>query len=224
MCNLSGAHLIGSVSLPDRDTVFTRLSDQLGPWLKRLPDGETGERSRWIYWLREMLMAHPAFKAAADHPGITLHEWDGRFLPTLEYLRLKDGIDPETVVAECGYAATAIDFYKRFKEQQAEGKVGPDVRFQVALPTPLASGYMYIAPDSLADYLAIYERALLAEVAEIVAAIPHEDLSIQWDVCQAVLIWEEHYPRSATGPTITSRRSPRKWICVRSSRFSISSM
>ena len=61
------------------------------------------------------------------------------------------------------------------------------VRFQVCLPTPMASGYMYVSPKALARYLPAYKRALLA-------AIPHADLSIQWDVCQEVLIFENYFP------------------------------
>ncbi|MCA8894819.1 MAG: hypothetical protein KDA48_06140 [Amphiplicatus sp.] len=194
MCDISGVHLIGSVALPDRKAVFTNLSSSLGPWLKRLPDGETGQRSRWIYWQREMLMQHPDFELAANIPGITLHEWDGQFLRTLEYIRLKPGIDPAGVTIECGYAEAAKESYKQFIELRNSGTIPRGVRFQVSLPTPMASGYMYIAPDSLSDYLAIYESALLADLAEIVNAIPHHDLSIQWDVCQEVLVWEGYPP------------------------------
>ena len=61
------------------------------------------------------------------------------------------------------------------------------VRFQVCLPTPMASGYMYVSPKALARYLPAYKRALLA-------AIPHADLSIQWDVRQEVLIFENYFP------------------------------
>jgi hypothetical protein len=39
-------HLIGSVPLPDAETVFRTLSQALGLYLKRLPNGETGRRAR----------------------------------------------------------------------------------------------------------------------------------------------------------------------------------
>jgi len=38
-------HLIGSVPLPDAEQVFRRLGAELGAHLKRMPDGETAERS-----------------------------------------------------------------------------------------------------------------------------------------------------------------------------------
>ena len=53
---------------------------------------------------------------------------------------------------------------------------------------------MYVSPRSHDDYLRIYERALLQALETIVAGIPADDLSIQWDVCQEVLIFEDYFP------------------------------
>ena len=41
-----GAHLVGSIPLDDAETVFRRVADVLGPSIARIPDGETGERTR----------------------------------------------------------------------------------------------------------------------------------------------------------------------------------
>jgi len=53
---------------------------------------------------------------------------------------------------------------------------------------------MYVSPASLAAYLPVYERGLLAALREIADTIPHHDLSIQWDVCQEVLVFEHYFP------------------------------
>ena len=53
------AHLVGSIPLPDAETVFRTVSRALGPYLQRIPDGETGDRSRWIWFQRAMLESHP---------------------------------------------------------------------------------------------------------------------------------------------------------------------
>ena len=37
-------HLVGSIPLPDAETVFHTVSAAVGPHLVRLPDGETGIR------------------------------------------------------------------------------------------------------------------------------------------------------------------------------------
>ena len=68
------------------------------------------------------------------------------------------------------------------------------VRFQVCLPTPMASGYMYVSPTCIEDYLLTYEKSLLTALRSIVDTIPHQDLSIQWDICQEVLIFEDYFP------------------------------
>ena len=47
-----GVHLIGSVPLPDAEAVFRTVSAAVGPYLHRIPDGETGERVRWIWFQR----------------------------------------------------------------------------------------------------------------------------------------------------------------------------
>ena len=55
-------HLIGSSPLDSSEQVFRRLADELGPFLRCMPDGETGERSRWVYFQRQMLLDHPAME------------------------------------------------------------------------------------------------------------------------------------------------------------------
>ena len=196
MTELTGAHLIGSVPLSDAETVFRTVAGELGPFLARIPDGETGNRHRWIWWQREMLLSHPAMELDPDTPPFELHQWDGALIRTTDWLRFRTGVDPATVTFDTGYAAAARDSYAVFRRLRDTGEIPAGVRFQVCLPTPMASGYMYVSPGSLAAYLPAYERALLAALREIVGAIPHPDLSIQWDVCQEVLVFEHYFPHS----------------------------
>lgn len=194
MCTREGVHLVGSVAMPDSESVFRALSGKLGPWLKRIPDGETGERHRWIYWQREMLLRHPDMELDPDAEPLRLTQWDGTLIRNTELVRFKPGVDPAKTEYETGYAPAAIASYEVFKRLRDEGTIPAGVRFQVSLPTPMASGFMYVAPASLAAYLPAYERALLKAASDIVAAIPHEDLSIQWDICQEVLVMEDYFP------------------------------
>ncbi len=180
--------------MDDAESVFRALAGRLGPWLKRVPDGETGERHRWIYWQREMLLRHPALELAPEAEPLALHQWDGELLRETELIRFKPGVDPSSVRFETGYAAAAVDSYSTFSRLRDEGVIPPGVRFQVCLPTPMASGYMYVSPTSIDGYLPAYERSLVEALDEILAAIPHDELSIQWDVCQEVLIYEDYFP------------------------------
>ena len=52
---------------------------------------------------------------------------------------------------------------------------------------------MYVSPASRAAYLPAYERSLTEALDGILTAIPHDRLSIQWDVCQEVLLFEDYF-------------------------------
>jgi len=101
------AHLIGSVPLPTTEQVFRRLGATLGPLLSRMPDGETGERRRWIYWQRTMLERHPAMEVDPDAGLLELRQWDGSLLRRTDLLRFRPGIDPDGVDFPTGYADAA---------------------------------------------------------------------------------------------------------------------
>lgn len=186
-------HLIGSIPLDDSEQVFRTLAGELGPYLKRIPDGETGERSRWVYFQRQMLLDHPAMEIDPTVPPYRFVQWDGKLVREVEQVRFKAGIDPATVVLETGYDKAALASWEVFKRLRTAGVIASGVRFQVCLPTPQASGYLYVSGPAREVYFGVYERALKTALANIVKAIPAGDLSIQWDVCQEVLVFEEYF-------------------------------
>ena len=65
-------HLVGSVPLSDAREVFTVVSRQLGPYLKRIPDGETGERLDWITWLEPIFVNIPPLSRRERHFSFTV--------------------------------------------------------------------------------------------------------------------------------------------------------
>src|SRR5215203_835486 len=85
-------HLVGSVPLPDSETVFRTVAAALGPHLLRLPDGETGIRQRWIRFLQDVLASHPAIEIAADLPPFKFTQWDGTVVREIPRLRVKPGV------------------------------------------------------------------------------------------------------------------------------------
>ena len=188
------AHIIGSVPLASTEEVFRRLSAALGPVLSRMSDGETGERRRWIYWQRTMLERHPAMEVDTDAGLLELRQWDGSLLRRTDLLRFRPGVDPDSVLFPTGYAEAARESWGVFTRLRREGVVPPGLRFQVCLPTPMSSAFMYVSPRAHDDYLRVYERSLLRALDDITAAIPHAELSIQWDICQEVLVFENYFP------------------------------
>lgn len=188
------AHLVGSVPLPDAESVFRTVAGELGPYLKRIPDGETGERSRWIWWQREMMEKHPAMEINPEVEPFALYQWDGQLIRETPWLRLKPGADPSRVRFELGYSQAAQQSYQLFARLKEEGIIGPETLFQVSLPTPFAPLYMYVSPNSRDQVMPIYESAMAESLEKILQSIPHDQLSIQWDVCQEVLIFEDYFP------------------------------
>ena len=111
---LTCAHLVGSLPYPDADTAFSEVGARLGGHLKRIPDGETGERARWIFWQRAKLAAHPAMEVAAGEDKARIHQWDGKLIREWELFRFRAGVDPAAVAFDPGYAAEAAASYARF--------------------------------------------------------------------------------------------------------------
>ena len=88
-------HFVGSIPLPDTETVFRTLSAATGPHLIRLPDGETGIRKNWIRFLQDVFAQHPAIELAADVAPFRFTQWDGKLLREIPRLRLKPGAKPD---------------------------------------------------------------------------------------------------------------------------------
>ena len=187
------AHLVGSVPLSDSETVFRTVCAELGPHLRRVPDGETGERRRWIWFQRDMLWNHPDLEEDTDAGLYAVYQWDGALLRETPYLRFKPSADPGAVEFPTGYAEAAAGSHAVYSRLRDEGVIGSGTRFQVSLPTPMSTGYMYVSPASRSAYMPAYERCLLDALDGILSAIPHDRLSIQWDVCQEVLLFEDYF-------------------------------
>ncbi len=64
------------------------LSAEFGPYGSRLHDGQTGTRSRWIFFQREMPEAHPAMEFDSTVSPLRLTEWNGRLLRETRLLRM----------------------------------------------------------------------------------------------------------------------------------------
>jgi ubiquinone/menaquinone biosynthesis C-methylase UbiE len=168
-----GVHLVGSVPLASPDEVFRTVAAGLGDRLRRVPDGETGPRSDWIVWQYPVLSAQPQFEVGPPGPG------HYRALPRL---RLRPDERAESIRLEnLGYAEAAIASYRVFARLKRDGVVPSGCRLQVCLPTPLAPISAFIAAEDQAALEPIYEARMLRELEEIVQAIPHEQLAIQWD-------------------------------------------
>lgn len=186
-------HFVGSIPLPDAETVFRTLTAVTGTHLLRLPDGETGIRKTWIRFLQDVLAQNPAIERAEDVPPFKFVQWDGKVIREIPRLRLKHGAVPDPATFDTGYAETAIASWSVFERLQRAGVIPATVKFQVSLPTPIAPVYNNMVPADRPRLLPALTRHLLDEVTAIASAIPNDRLALQWDVCQEVLAWEGYY-------------------------------
>jgi hypothetical protein len=184
---MRNVHLVGSVPLADRDAVFHTVAATVGPRLKRYSDGETGPRADWVQWQRHLVVDNPDFTLTSGQTLVIEHEHRA----SRPYYTLAAGVDPASVVFPAvGYAEHARASYTGFRTLRDAGVIPARARFLVAIPTPLAFLQVFIAAPDRAALAPAYERSLLAEVAAITAAIPAEDLAIQWDSVFEILVIE----------------------------------
>ena len=178
--------LVGSVPLEDEVTVFRTVAGVLGDRLNAIPDGETGERTNWINWQKALMDRTPmlAKRAHADGYGAV----------QVDVYELRDGFDGPLDFGPLGYAEAAKNSYRKFEALRREGAVPTGVRFQVSLPTPLAPVCAFIAPDHFLKVEPLYVAAMRREVEEILAAIPHDTLAIQWDTALEFALMEGVFP------------------------------
>jgi hypothetical protein len=176
-------HLVGSIGLDTVEEVFATVGKLLGPYLRRIPDGEVGGRRLWISWQYPLLRASTYLRPDPS----------GAVRPTNRFplLTLAEGVAPSDVrFGELGYAREARASYLDFVAARDQGELPHDIRFQVCLPTPFAVVSSVVVADALAAVEAAYERAMIAEVAALCRHIPHRDLCIQWDLCNEMIVWD----------------------------------
>ncbi len=176
-------HLVGSIGLDTVEDVFRTVGKELGPHLKRIPDGEVGGRKLWISWQYPLLRASTFLRPDPS----------GKVRPTNRFalLTLGEGVAPGDVhFGELGYMREARASYLDFLAARERGELPKHIRFQVCLPTPFAVVSSVVVPEALAAVEAAYEKAMIAEVAALCRHIPHRDLCIQWDVCNEMVVWD----------------------------------
>ena len=174
-------HLVGSIGLDTVPEVFHAAGGALGRRLKRLPDGEVGGRRLWVSWQYPLLRSSPYLR---PDPSGALRKTSG-----FPLLCLAEGVTADEVgFGELGYAREARASYLDFCAAREAGDIPAGVRFQVCLPTPMGVIYAFCTARDVLAIEPAYEAAMIAEVAALCRAIPHHDLSIQWDVCHEMLI------------------------------------
>jgi hypothetical protein len=189
-------HLVGSFPAQDASEVFKTVSAAFGPRIRQIPDGETGERLDWITHLERLFSENPAFRPSdevfAVHAGSKARR---RY-------RLAEGVAPQDVrFGALGYARHALASYADFCRVKAQGLAPAQTRFQVDLVPAHSILWLFVAEGEQRALDPVFNDALKAEMAEIFAAVPHDQLAVQFDVASAVFARLERDEPTVYGAT-----------------------
>lgn len=188
-------HFNGGVNLEDAETVMKEIATRVPSGVRRIPDGETGPRQQWIFFQLEKFWQTPGLEQAGtrDQPSEGYEQ--------MPKVRLAEGVEPEDVQwPNLGYADAYQESFQTFCRLRDEGVIPSGVRFQVQYPTPLASINGWVVPEDQNRLEPSYEKALFADLDRLLAAIPHEDVAVQWDVAVEFAILEGGF--EAAGQTL----------------------
>ena len=177
-------HLCGSIPLADAREVFTAVSDRLGSAVKRIPDGETGERLTWIRWQDHVFRDHPQLEpigSEGDYRNATAFI-GGKSIAHTTWWKIRDGVSPDALeMRPLGYARCAIESFATFEALREEGKIAGDARLLIAVPSPFNVLNSAIAPHDRIRVEPSYVARMKKEIDEVAASLPHERIAWQWD-------------------------------------------
>ncbi len=175
----SSVHFNGSVNLPDAETVMREISSRIPTGVRRMTDGETGDRGYWILFQIEKFLQMPELESVAVGQAYETSP----DAPDMPQLRLAEGASADTIHwPNLGYADAYAESFETFDRLQSAGTIPTAVRFQMQYPTPLASTGGTIVPEDLPAVAASYETALFADLDKALATLPHDRCAVQWDV------------------------------------------
>lgn len=173
-------HFVGSIPLSNASEVMQTLSARFGPWLPRIPDGETGERTNWIQYQEDVIARLPGAEKVSGTGD--MRSTSAKRAHTGKFSIAQGTRLEPAMLGDLGYARAAIESYNEYATLRANGAIARDCRYMVALPSPYNVISFCVMQESAAAIEAIYERQLITELNKIISAIPHDQLSLQWDV------------------------------------------
>jgi hypothetical protein len=172
----TAVHFNGAVNLPDAETVMREIVARVPEGLRRIPEGETGDRQQWIFFQLQKFWETPGLEPSEPVDA-------GSGYGAMPKVRLSEGTAPGDIAwPNLGYADAYEESYATFSKLQQEGVIPAGIRYQVEYPTPLASMSAWMVDEDRDAVEASYESALFADLERLLETIPHEQLAVQWDV------------------------------------------
>lgn len=189
--------LIGSLPLTNAREVMSTVAGALGERLKRIPDGETGVRNKFVTWQGAVLEKATQFEMRPLGPQ---SEWGpkGELPPPVAILRPNAKGTPE--FPPTGYADEALKAYQVFSDLKRAGVIHAQARLEVGLPSPLGVIGLFMEPDGQKIADEPYERRMVEDIRTLCTRIPHRELTLQWDIPFEVAVWENHRATYLSSP------------------------
>ena len=176
--------LIGSVPLPTADRVFDAVGRELDGLVRRVPDGEFGDRADWVAWQSAVFGRVPFVERIDASSG-----------PKGPQYRVRPGFPTAAVrFGPLGYASAAEASYSAFMAAKSAGSLPATCRLQVGIATALSVVGQYMDDTFQTAIEPAYEARLLQEVDEIAAVVPSAELAIQWNLATELSIIEGRRP------------------------------
>jgi hypothetical protein len=154
------AHLVGSLPGPKPAAAMAAALHRLGPYLRSLPDGETGERRNWTMPIIESLRVHPAFELRKQG------DWSD--YDNIPRFRVRKGERVYGASLDLGYVAAVRDSFAQFEHARAlAGR--PDLAFQQGVPGDFDLALFALGPGGALRHRRPFTEATLAEIRDIKA-------------------------------------------------------
>jgi hypothetical protein len=172
-------HLVGSTPFRDVDEALDVFAEKLGPYLRTVPDGETGARKNWIQIFIESWFDHPDLEARRGGPG----DFDYSDYNNTPSFRVRKGHRLTGDRLDMGYARAFEAAWPEFVRRRAEftDPDGRPARFQVGLPGDLDLAVSTFGGPAGFRHRAAFRDATLRDVRSIFATAA-DDVVFQTEV------------------------------------------
>jgi hypothetical protein len=166
------AHLVGSLPGATPAAAMATAVEILGPYLRTLPDGETGERRNWVISIVEGLKAHPDLEV---RKGGDWSDYDN-----VPVLKVKSGRPLFGASLDFRHVAAVRESFPEFQRVVAEfGR--PDITFQEGVPGDFDLAMFTLGPAGALRHRRAFTEATLAEIRDV-RAITGPDTLFQIEV------------------------------------------
>jgi len=159
-----------------------RFASVLGPHTRRFPDGQQ------YGWLPNQVFEDTKDLVPGNDEPLSPTAITSTFRPA-------PGTSVEDIrFGTIHYATAARAGYEAFRRLKDDGRLAPDARYQMSIPTAFTS-CLFFDWDVVRGLWPVYERQLFENIAELYAAIPHDELAISWDVVAEFMLLTGPRPR-----------------------------